>query len=94
MNPTGDGSTIISSGPTRYPVLSFPAVIIPLVFALKVVDKATDKSTPLVPLKETSEEVSTSPETLKFLEFCNDVAVPAFPSRLPTKVVAVITPVE
>ena len=73
--------------PVRFPTNPPVDVMIPEVLALKLLDKVTTKSTLPVPSKPTAEEVATSPETLKSLEFCSFVAVDATPVKF-----AVIVP--
>ena len=62
--------------PVRFPV-KLDAVMIPEVLALKLLDNVTAKPTLPVPSKDTAEEVATSPETLKSLEFWSAVDTPA-----------------
>ena len=66
------------------------AVIIPEVLALKLLDSVDAKTTWPSPLNDTA-DASKSPVMLKFFAVARDVAEPV---SVPTKEVAVTTPVE
>src|SRR6056300_1096104 len=73
----------VEATPVKSPTNPPVDVMIPLVFALKVFDKVTAKSTLPVPSKDTPDEVATSPETLKSLAVSSLVAVEATPVKSP-----------